>query len=139
MEPINEHAAHRPGAVSLFFVYKAGLFAACFWAWLAVLAVLGGAATGWHLVAAAGAMTTTLVGVGLGVRHALQRNAAVRHEQMMRVLVDMSWHSFAQAARGMSLVDNARDDNARDRDARDTDARDRDVIPLAPATRRPRR
>src|SRR4051794_14631892 len=122
MEPTNENAAHRPGAVSLFFIYKAGLFAACFWGWLAVLAVLGGPATGWHLVAAAGAITTTLVAVILGARHALQRNAAARHEQMMRVLVDMSWHSFADATRGMSLVDKDRNS---------------DVIPFAPETRRP--
>jgi len=124
MEPINEHAIHRPGAVSLFFVHKAAVFAAGFWGWLVILAVRGGPATGWHLVAATGAITTTLAAVVLGARYALQRNAAVRHEQMMRVLVDMSWHSFAEAARGMSLVDGSRGN---------------DVIPLAPEGRRPRR
>jgi hypothetical protein len=124
MEPTNENAVHRPGVVSLLFVHKAALFAAGFWAWLIVLAVLGGPATAWTAVAAAGAITTTLVAVVLGARFALQRNAAARHEQMMRVLVDMSWHSFAQAARDKSFVD---------------DPRESSVIPLSPESRRPRR
>jgi hypothetical protein len=87
-------STHRPGAISAFFVYKAGLFGACFWGWLGFLTVRGGAMTGWHLVAAAGAVTTTLVGVALGVRFAMQRDAAARHAEIMEALVDISWHSF---------------------------------------------
>jgi hypothetical protein len=85
---------HRPGAISAFFVYKAGLFAACFWGWLGYLTVRGGALTGWHLLAATGAVTTTLVGVVLGARFALQRSAAARHAEIMESLVDISWHAF---------------------------------------------
>jgi hypothetical protein len=85
---------HRPGAISTFFVYKAGLFAACFWGWLAYLAIRGDAITGWHFVATTGAVTTTLVAVMLGVRFALQRNAAIRHEELMENLVELSWHAF---------------------------------------------
>jgi hypothetical protein len=98
MSAPNEHLAYRPGGVSAFFIYKAGFMAVGFWAWLAVLAVRGGAVSGWHLVAAAGAITTTLVGLVLGVRHALVRNAASRHEQVMRTLVELSWQNFATPA-----------------------------------------
>ena len=99
----NEHLAYRPGGVSAFFVYKAGFMAVGFWAWLAVLAVRGGTISGWHLVAAAGAITTTLVGLVLGVRHALVRNAAARHEQIMRTLVELSWQSFATPPGGTKV------------------------------------
>jgi hypothetical protein len=99
----NEHLNFRPGGVSVFFVYKAGFMAVGFWAWLAVLAVRGGTVSGWHLVAAAGAITTTLVGVALGVRHALVRNAASRHEQVMRTLVELSWQSFATPPGGTKV------------------------------------
>ncbi|WP_328342713.1 hypothetical protein [Micromonospora sp. NBC_00421] len=89
---------HRPGAVSLFFVAKAGVFALGFWIWLLVLVATGdGAATGAHVLAAAGAVTTTLVGVVLGVRLALQRSAAARHAELKRLLVDISWNAFAAA------------------------------------------
>jgi hypothetical protein len=88
---------HRPGAVSLFFVCKAALFAAVFWAWLLVLVVSGGPVTGWHLLAASGAVTTNLVAVLLGVRLALQRDAADRHAELRRMLADISWNSFAAA------------------------------------------
>ncbi|GGR83233.1 hypothetical protein GCM10010169_29350 [Micromonospora fulviviridis] len=88
---------HRPGAVSLFFVAKAGVLALGFWIWLLVLAVRGGPTTGVHLIAAAGAVTTTLVGVVLGARMALQRNAAARHAELKRLLVDISWNAFAAA------------------------------------------
>jgi len=96
----SQFVSHRPGAVSTFFVYKAGVFAAGFWGWLAVLVVRGDPISGWHMVATAGAITTTLVGLVLGARHALQRDAAARHEQVMRTLVEMSWYEFAQAAKG---------------------------------------
>ncbi|ATO16317.1 hypothetical protein CO540_22805 [Micromonospora sp. WMMA2032] len=88
---------HRPGAVSLFFVAKAGVFALGFWVWLLVLAVRGDPATGVHLIAATGAICTTLVGVVLGARMALQRNAALRHAEVKRLLVDISWNAFAAA------------------------------------------
>src|SRR5882757_389444 len=90
----NEHLAFRPGGVSAFFIYKAGFMAAGCWAWLAVLVVGGDSVSRWHLVAAAAAITTTLVAVILGVRHALVRNAAARHEQIMTTLVELSWQSF---------------------------------------------
>ncbi|MFI7577912.1 hypothetical protein [Micromonospora sp. NPDC049497] len=93
---------HRPGAVSLFFVAKAGVFAAGFWIWLLVLAVRGDTATGLHLLAATGAITTTLVAVVLGARMALQRNAAERHAEFKRLLVDISWNAFAAAGNAES-------------------------------------
>ncbi|MFF3864541.1 hypothetical protein [Micromonospora sp. NPDC001898] len=88
---------YRPGTVSLFFVAKAGVFAAGFWVWLLVLVLGGDQADGTHVLAAAGAVTTTLVGVVLGARMALQRNAAVRHAELKRLLVDISWNAFAAA------------------------------------------
>ncbi|MEU0079545.1 hypothetical protein ABZY58_16705 [Micromonospora tulbaghiae] len=88
---------HRPGAVSLFFVAKAAVFALGFWIWLLVLAVRGDDATGVHLIAATGAICTTLASVVLGARMALQRNAAVRHAELKRMLVDISWNAFAAA------------------------------------------
>jgi hypothetical protein len=124
---MNENAAHRPGAVSIFFIYKAGFFAACFWGWLATLALLREEVSAWHLIAVGGAICTTLVAVLLGVRHALQRNAAARHEQVMRALVELSWHSFAEAARDLA----ARESSTVEHEG---------VIRLAPdARRRPRR
>ncbi|MFF5175270.1 hypothetical protein ACFY3U_21915 [Micromonospora sp. NPDC000089] len=90
-------APHRPGAVSLFFVVKAGVFALAFWVWLLVLVLTGDEAGGAHVLAAAGAVTTTLVGVVLGVRLALQRSAAARHAELKRLLVDISWNAFTAA------------------------------------------
>jgi hypothetical protein len=88
---------YQPGAVSLFFVAKAGVFAAGFWIWLLVLVFRTEAATGAHVLAATGAITTTLVGVILGARMALQRNAAIRHAEVKKLLVDISWDAFAAA------------------------------------------
>ncbi|SCE84906.1 hypothetical protein GA0074696_1216 [Micromonospora purpureochromogenes] len=88
---------HRPGAVSMFFVAKAGVFALGCWIWLLVLVLTGDEATGAHVLAATGAITTTLVGVVLGIRLALQRSAAVRHAELKRLLVDISWNAFAAA------------------------------------------
>ncbi|WBB66307.1 hypothetical protein [Micromonospora sp. WMMD812] len=93
---------YQPGAVSLFFVAKAGVFAAGFWIWLLVLAISGGVATGVHVLAATGAITTTLVGVVLGVRMALQHSAAVRHAEVKRLLVDISWNAFTAAGNAES-------------------------------------
>jgi hypothetical protein len=90
-------SAHRPGPVSLFFVAKAAVFAAGFWVWLLVLAIQADPVSGAHLVAAAGAITTTLVSVVLGARLALQRNAADRHADLKRLLVDISWNAFTAA------------------------------------------
>ncbi|GAB3072276.1 hypothetical protein GCM10027186_29040 [Micromonospora schwarzwaldensis] len=83
--------------MSLFFVVKAGVFALGFWVWLLVLAVQGDPAEGVHLIAATGAICTTLAGVVLGARMALQRNAAARHAELKRLLVDISWNAFAAA------------------------------------------
>jgi hypothetical protein len=88
---------HRPGSISLFFVAKAAVFAAGFWIWLAVMTIGGGSASGLEILAATGAITTTLVSVVLGVRMALQRNAAERHAELKRLLVDISWNAFAAA------------------------------------------
>ncbi|WP_431942588.1 hypothetical protein [Micromonospora marina] len=88
---------HHPGAVSLFFVAKAAVFALGFWIWLLMLAVRGDEATGVHLIAATGAICTTLAAVVLGARLALQRNAAARHAELKRLLVDISWNAFAAA------------------------------------------
>ncbi|MEV5447691.1 hypothetical protein AB0N23_35025, partial [Streptomyces sp. NPDC052644] len=85
---------HRPGAVSLFFVVKAAVFALGFWSWLLVLVFTGDAVTGAHVLAAAGAVTTTLVGVLLGVRLALKLCAAVRHAEFKRLLVVICWNAF---------------------------------------------
>jgi hypothetical protein len=93
---------HRPGMISLFFVAKAAVFAAAFWIWLLILVVTGKEVSGAHVLAGAGAMTTTLVGVVLGTRVALQRNAAERHAEVKRLLVDISWNVFTAAGNGES-------------------------------------
>ncbi|GIF78178.1 hypothetical protein [Asanoa siamensis] len=79
--------------ISLFFVVKAAIFALAFWIWLLVVAIQGGPPTAWHLFAAAGAITTTLVGVLLGIRLALQANAAERHAEVKKALVEISWNT----------------------------------------------
>jgi hypothetical protein len=130
-----DRSAHRPGAISAFFIYKAGFFAAGFWVWLGYLAARGGAATGWHVVAATGATTTTLVGVLLGIRFYQQRNAAVRHQEIMRTLVEISWDSFTPP-QGFGDA-RASGEAPRAGDTRDGDA---GVIRLSPELRqRPRR
>jgi hypothetical protein len=110
--PVNEFRVHRPGVVSAFFVYKAGLFAAGFWIWLVLATIHGGTAAQWEPVAATGASTTTMVGVVLGARYYLQRNAAARHEQVMQTLVDLSWQSFAVTARDAPTRDLAAENDA---------------------------
>lgn len=84
---------HRPGAISRFFVAKAAIFAIAFWTWLLVIAVRHDAVTPWHLIAMSGAIVTTLVGVVLGVRYALQASAAQRHAEIKRMLVEISWNT----------------------------------------------
>ncbi|MFF0469191.1 hypothetical protein ACFYPX_17375 [Micromonospora zamorensis] len=93
---------YQPGAVSLFFVAKAGVFAAAFWIWLLVQVLRTSAATGLEVLAATGATTTTLVGVVLGARMALQHSAAIRHAETKRLLVDISWNAFAAAGNAES-------------------------------------
>jgi hypothetical protein len=93
---------YQPGAVSLFFVVKAGVFAVGFWTWLLVLVLRTDAATGAQVLAATGAITTTLVSVVLGVRMALQHNAAVRHAETKKLLVDISWNAFTAAGNAES-------------------------------------
>ena len=90
----HEHRVYRPGGASWFFIYKAGFMAVACWVWLAVLTARSNGVSGWQLVAAAGAITTTLVGVVLGARHALAHSGAARHEQVMRTLVELSWQAF---------------------------------------------
>jgi hypothetical protein len=96
------HVPHQPGAISMFFVAKAAVFAAGFWIWLVVLAVGDGMSTGWDLFAVAGAVTTTLVSVVLGVRYALQANAALRHAELKKLLVEISWNTAFTASQGES-------------------------------------
>ncbi|MEV4496636.1 hypothetical protein AB0J84_13125 [Micromonospora arborensis] len=93
---------YQPGAVSLFFVAKAGVFAAAFWIWLLILVLRTDSATGLQVLAATGAITTTLVGVVLGARMALQRNVAIRHAEMKKLLVDISWNAFTAAGNAES-------------------------------------
>ncbi|WP_435208170.1 hypothetical protein [Micromonospora sp. bgisy143] len=93
---------YQPGAVSLFFVAKAGVFAAGFWIWLLILVLRTDAATGVQVLAATGAITTTLVAVVLGARMALQQNAAVRHAETKKLLVDISWNAFTAAGNAES-------------------------------------
>ncbi|MGR6322261.1 hypothetical protein Q2K19_14320 [Micromonospora soli] len=97
MSESSRPVSYRPGPVSLFFVAKAGLFALVGWSWLLVLVLTGEQATGAHVLAAACSVTFTLVGVALGVRVALQHNAAVRHAELRRLLVDISWNAFTAA------------------------------------------
>lgn len=93
---------YQPGAVSLFFVAKAGVFAAGFWTWLLVLVLRTDSATGLQVLAATGAITTTLVAVVLGARMALQHSAAIRHGEVKKLLVDISWNAFAAAGNAES-------------------------------------
>lgn len=88
---------HRPGAISLFLVVIAATFAAGFWNWLLILVFSQTKVTGLHILAAAGAIITTLVAVLLGFRIGLQRSAAQRHAELKRLLVDISWNAFAAA------------------------------------------
>ncbi|MET7667118.1 hypothetical protein [Micromonospora luteifusca] len=88
---------YQPGAVSLFFVAKAGVFAATFWIWLLIMVLRTDSATGLQVLAATGAITTTLLGVVLGARMALQHNAAIRHAEVKKLLVDISWNAFTAA------------------------------------------
>ncbi|MDG4821308.1 hypothetical protein O7635_05500 [Asanoa sp. WMMD1127] len=92
-QPEDRPVPYRPGVISLFFVIKAAIFALAFWIWLLVLAIQDGPLTGWGLFAAAGAITTTLVGVILGIRIALQANAADRHAELKKTLVEISWNT----------------------------------------------
>lgn len=98
--------ANKPGAISLFFVVKAGIFAAAFWIWLLVLALSDGPVTGWYIFAAAGAITTTLVGVVLGARMALASTAAEQYAESKRMLVEISWNTAFNASGADEASDN---------------------------------
>ena len=91
--PEDRPVPYRPGAISLFFVVKAAIFALAFWIWLLLLVIRGDQVSGWHLFATAGAISTTLVGVILGIRMALQANAADRHAEVRKALVEISWNT----------------------------------------------
>src|SRR5262245_37297236 len=95
--PPTDAPIHRPGAVSAFFVYQAGVYAGGFWAWLVVLAVRAGPISGWHIVAAAGAVSSTLVTALLAARLAQDRASADRYEALMRAVVELSWETFTGA------------------------------------------
>jgi hypothetical protein len=95
---MNDWERHRPGPLSTFFMYKAAVFAAGFWAWLTVLVVRGGPIGGWLAFAATAAVGTTAAALALGILYALQRDAAARHEEIMRTLVELSWDSFGRTA-----------------------------------------
>lgn len=88
---------HRPGAFSLFLAIKAAVVATGCWTWLVLLAVDGGEASARHVLAAAGASTSTVVAVLLAVRLAMYRDLAQRHADVRRLLVDISWNAFAAA------------------------------------------
>ncbi|TQJ25269.1 hypothetical protein FBZ33_5622 [Micromonospora sp. A202] len=102
MAELSRPQPYQPGAVSLFFVANAGVFAAAFWIWLLVQVLRTSSATGLQVLAATGAITTTLVGVVLGARMALQHSAAIRHAETKRLLVDISWNAFAAAGNAES-------------------------------------
>ena len=104
--PEDRPVPNRPGAISLFFVVKAVIFALAFWIWLLVLAIQGDPVTGWHLFAAAGAITTTVVGLVLAVRLALQANAADRHAELRKALVEISWNTAFVAHQSDEDSDN---------------------------------
>jgi hypothetical protein len=114
---------HRPGAVSTFFVYQSAGYAGGFWAWLVVLAVRGGAISGWHILAAAGAISSTLVTVLLAARLAEGRAAADRYEALMRAVVELSWETFTGAIRDRTSGSD------------ESEGRTADVIPLPKDTR----
>jgi hypothetical protein len=94
---------HRPGALSILLIHQAALAAVACWTWLAVLAVKGTPISGWHLLAAAGAITGTLSTVILAARYANDRAAAERHEAAMRTLVDLSWEAFTAPMRNAPM------------------------------------
>jgi len=136
-------SAHRPGAMSLFFIYHAGVFALGFWTWFAVLALTADHVGPWLIVAGAGAATATLVGVALGLRYEMQRSAALRHEEIMRTLVEISWYGFASSVRtgaGNSPSNDAHPAVGRISAPRQGGGENADVLHLAEETRpRPRR
>lgn len=84
-----------PGTISMFFVAKAAFFAAAAWAWVLVLIGRDRSATGWELFAVAAGICFTLVAVLLGIRFANQRAAARRHDDLRRLLVELSWDTLA--------------------------------------------
>ncbi|MEV4539355.1 hypothetical protein AB0J82_36840 [Asanoa sp. NPDC049518] len=96
-DPIARHddrqLPYYPGAVSWFFASQAGLCGAACWTWLAILASAGGPVTGWQLFAAAAGTAFIVTAVVLGVRIALQAAAALRHAEVKKLLVEISWNT----------------------------------------------
>jgi hypothetical protein len=88
----------RPGMISAFLVYNAGLCAVGSWVWLAVLVGRGVPVSGWLILAAAGAVSFTVAAVTLGARHTLEASAASRQEVLLRAVVELSWFTFDQPA-----------------------------------------
>lgn len=84
----------RPGGGSLFLLGQTASLAAGFWVWLCVLVFRGATLSGWHVLAAAGAVSATLLAGLLGLRIVLDRAAAERHDMIMRAIVDLSWEAF---------------------------------------------
>ena len=82
-----------PGAISVFFVVKSGLFAAAAWIWLLILVARDDRITGWHLVATGAGICFSLVTVQLGIRLASQRAEALRYADLRREIVDLSWQA----------------------------------------------
>jgi hypothetical protein len=121
--PLPDARFPRAGVISTFFVYQSGLYAAGFWAWLVVLAVRGGPITGWHVLAAAGAISSTMVTALLGARVAQDRASANRYDALMRAVVELSWETFTSAIRDRAGALDQSDEHTAE------------IIPLPPDTR----
>jgi hypothetical protein len=61
--------------------------------WFVVLAAQEASPGPWLLVAGSAAVTTSLVGVILGVRFSMQADAAERHAEVKKPLVEISWNT----------------------------------------------
>jgi hypothetical protein len=105
--PFIDTDVHRPGMISAFLVYNAGLSAVGCWVWLAILAAQGSPVSGWLIVAAAGAISSTVAAITLGARHTLEAAAASRQEALLRAVVELSWFTFDQPAAAPTGTDAA--------------------------------
>jgi hypothetical protein len=86
-------------SVSTFVALQAGLAGIACWIWLCVLVFRQLPVSGWHVLAAAAAITFTLTAVVLAARSVNDRAAADRHEIAMRAVVELSWETFTAAMR----------------------------------------
>lgn len=96
---------YRPGALRLFLLISSVVVATVFWTWLVILAVDDGALSMRHVLAAAGASTSTVVAALLAVQETVHRDVAERHADLRRLLVDISWNAFAAAGNAGRPVD----------------------------------